>query len=71
MADDVYSICGVPFSIKFIAVVFEVGMSRGITLSRISGLRHIVNAPMLKKLSTPNFPPMKNPADFETQISLL
>ena len=55
-----YDFClGVPFSIKLITVVVEVGIFRVITLSRISSLLYIVNSPMRRRtlrIGLPNAP---------------
>ena len=56
--------------IKFIAVVFELGIFSVINLLRISSQNPSITSCTLKNFDT-NFPPIIGSTNFETQISLL
>ena len=56
--------------IKFIAVVFELGIFSVINLLRISNQNPSISSCTLKNFDT-NFSPIIGPTNFETQISLL
>lgn len=56
--------------IKFIAIVFELGIFTVINFLRISSQNPNITSCTFKNFDT-NFPPIISPANFETQISLL
>ena len=58
------------YVLKFIAVVFELGIFSVINLLRISSQNPSITSCILKNFDT-NFPPIIGPTNFETQISLL
>ena len=65
-----YRFYGIYVLIKFIAVVFELGIFSVINLLRISSQNPSITSCTLKIFDT-NFLPIIGPTNFETQISLL